>query len=115
MFRFLINSTFIFIYFFIYFIAFSTPIHAKVYINELFPAPSPATTGAEWVELYNDSNEEVDITGFTLKDISNNSLTIVPKKIPALGYIIATSSSVLNNGGDTIILRNSQQEVVDSV
>lgn len=46
----------------------AVPAHAAVVINEVLPDPTGTDVGNEWVELYNDSNGPVDLTGYELED-----------------------------------------------
>lgn len=110
-----IYSIFIHIIFLGLFINFIPSVSAAIYINEIFPAPSTSTMSAEWVELYNDADEDISIAGFTLKDASNNTIPLTNTIIPAKGFISATSNNILNNSGDTITLKNTKNDVVDYV
>ena len=86
---------------------------ASILINEIYPAPDQSNF--EWVELYNNGDSIVDLSMYSLVDSSGkklilNSVFIDPKK-----YSIATSSGVLNNTGDTIILKDSTGFIVDKI
>lgn len=94
---------------------FPNTILAKVYINEIFPNPSPATTTHEWVELYNDATIEANLSGYKLKDAANNTIILSQTLIPSKGFIVATSSGILNNSGDTINLSNSSGDLIDTI
>lgn len=97
-----------------YFYLCPIPANAAVFINEVFPAPSPLAQG-EWVELWNDGETLVDLKGYSLIDASNSSLTFSNTQIPAKGYLIATASSILNNTGDTLTLKDVLKQTVDLV
>ena len=84
---------------------------AELVINELYPAPSTGET--EWVELFNNENSIIDITDYSLIDASNNKIKIATTSANPYEYIIATSTNVLNNTGDTIFLKNSLMTVID--
>jgi len=84
---------------------------AGPHLNEIFPAP--ASGDYEWIEIYNDENTSIDIAGFYLNDLANNKIKIEPVNIDGLGFIVASSSSVLNNGGDTVYLKNQNGETID--
>jgi len=71
-----------------------------IYVNEIHPFPA---SGYEWVELYNASENDISSTRLKLYDITNKSIKINDLIIPPHTYVIATSSAVLNNGGDTIV------------
>ncbi len=78
----------------------ATPVLASVYINEFSSASDP-----EWIELYNNSDTAVDVTGWSLKDKANPAKPLTGS-IPAHGYFVFEYSGAwLNNtGGDTITL-----------
>jgi beta-lactamase superfamily II metal-dependent hydrolase len=90
----------------------------------------------EWIELYNDSPMEVDLSGWTITDNNGTGSTYtIPqgKKIAAHSYYtIAVNSTgfnnlygydadlygsipALNNDGDTLILKNNLSTVKDQV
>ena len=81
----------------------------------------------DWVELYNDSNQEVDLSGWSFNgQLQQRWLFPSPTKIPAQGYlIIYFNSSVpagvrqtgfgLSTDGDALSLRDASQVLVDSL
>ena len=99
---------------FLFFVVFSFPkiIHAQIFINEVSPVSSP-----EWVELFNDSGEDVDITGWKLIDAANNIKTFSSASISAHGfYVYENSSGWLNNTGqESLFLKNMTNETIDSL
>ncbi len=84
----------------------------KIIINEFVSDPSE---GKEWIELLNVGSSTVDLGGFTLSDgsglIASPTSTIDPQGF----VVIELNSSKLNNGGDSIFLKNARGEIVDSV
>ncbi|MFN4212353.1 MAG: lamin tail domain-containing protein [Microgenomates group bacterium] len=84
---------------------------AGVKINEIYPAPP--TGGYEWIELYNDENYQINIEGLILSDLAGNKIKINETVIPPLGFVTANSSSILNNNGDTIFLKNNLDEIIE--
>ncbi len=111
------------------------PIQIKdVIFTELFPDPNPVIglPEAEFVELYNRSNNPVNLAGWKFSDPS--STTTLPNFIlqpgsfviitpnasaplfSAFGSVIGVSNfPTLNNSGDNLILRDSGNEVIDYV
>lgn len=97
----------------------------KIRINELLPNPSGEDAGGEWIELYNGSDEEVNLAGYILDDItasiavSSNAyvfpdLVIQPKSY--LAITIPSGKFTLNNtGGESVTLLNPQKQAVDTV
>jgi hypothetical protein len=93
-------------------------VSASLKINEIYPAPEAGEF--EWVEIYNDEDKTIDITGYYLTDATQKAshrLLFDTGSIAAFGFVIATASSgVLNNSdGDTVILKNAAGETVESV
>ncbi len=72
-----------------------------IFINEIHPNP---TDGFEWVELYNNTNEVISTSRVNLYDQTSKNLKFSTILFEPKSYVIATSSSILNNGGDTVIL-----------
>ncbi len=70
-------------------------------ISELYPAPND---GFEWVELCNDSDISADLSEYSLYDATGKALTLPNISLDPGQYVLATSSGVLNNSGDTITL-----------
>lgn len=86
-----------------------------VVINEFLPNP---TSGDDWVELYNPTNNDINISGWVLRDTAAS----VMKTIPASTIILSKKFRLeyvgtrLNIDSDTIYLRtsDSSNENVDS-
>ena len=77
---------------------------ADILINEF----SSATSGDDWVELYNtSSSQSEDLSNYTLIDgsTSGNPVTFSCILAPQ-GFVIASWSNRLNNGGDIVRLKN---------
>ncbi|MHB1407128.1 MAG: lamin tail domain-containing protein [Desulfitobacteriaceae bacterium] len=73
----------------------------QVLVNEVLPAPS---SGNEWIELYNTTGSDLDISGYYIDDLANGggSPYQIPAGsiIPAHGFWIHDFSGYFNNGGD---------------
>ncbi|MFA5061637.1 MAG: lamin tail domain-containing protein [Patescibacteria group bacterium] len=97
-------------------IVITSTIWAQLKINEFVADPA---TGSEWVELYNPSSSSLDVTGGYICDSRNTTSTC--KDI--FGVVSSSSwlfidlqtKSYLNNGGDAVILKNPDGEIVDRV
>ncbi len=107
----------------------------QVVINEIMANPSAVLDEAgEWLELVNPGNEAVDLEGWTLRDGGNNSHTIGESLVVAPGgYLVLGRYGVtqdnggytadyvygedfaLANAGDSVILEDEAQALVDSV
>lgn len=75
----------------------------NILITEAYVAPNSGES--EWVELYNNNDFEVELSKWSLDDISNGgsapvTFTLV---IPAKQYkVVDLSSSIFNNSGDSV-------------
>ena len=101
----------------------------KLFVNEVFPDGTKDDTDPDWVELYNDSDIEVNLSGYAFYDdgikISNG---VKPKriledglKIPAKGFLVlraeknipaATVEFGLSTSGDAVYIENKEGVVV---
>ncbi|QQS38704.1 lamin tail domain-containing protein [Candidatus Woesebacteria bacterium] len=100
----------------IVFFIFPATANAQVFLNELFPNPSgDSSEGSEFIEIYNNSDKEVDITNYIIEE--TKTYTIKDKKIPAYGFVCFLRSETglaLNNNGDKVTLKDSGANIVDS-
>lgn len=89
------------------------PVYSNaIIINELMPNPSGDETKNEWIELYNNSDEAIDLNGWHLKDlygsthdfaIFNIKGTIIGPRQFLLFYRDETNVT-LNNDTDSVVL-----------
>lgn len=79
------------------------PAVGEVVVNEFLPAPQTLFT-TEWIELYNTTADQLDISGMWIDDVAGGGGS--PKQIPAStiiepgGYYVMEMSSYLNNSND---------------
>ncbi len=110
------------------------PVDFGVVLNEILPDPSgnDSTTApnGEWVELYNNSTNPVDVNGWKLEDAGGNQMIISAIKTEGAGTIILAGSKlkiyrrgsgetsgpafVMNNTGDIVKLLKPDGNLVDS-
>jgi hypothetical protein len=115
-------------------LAFCTTLYSQVTVTEFLPDPA-APLESEWVEIYNPSDQVVDLAGWSLCDLVGcgelHAISADPKE-----YIILCQDSAsfcsyynlleneiheisgwraLNNGGDLIMLKNPDGTIVDSI
>lgn len=113
-----------------------TAVHAQVVINEFMYYPDSSQN--EWVELYNISNDAVNLNEWTIRDNATDSTEkqALFDSIPIGGYLIvarrpemfsaqygALSCTVIDvsfqqyndNGGDAITVQNKAGDTVDYV
>ena len=89
---------------------FSSKIFAEIRINEIYPAPPKGEY--EWIELYNDEDKIINLLEYQLLDLANNKLKFSTTSALPFTFILATSSSILNNNGDTVYLKN-QEKIIE--
>ncbi len=105
-----------------------------IVINEIFADPAPAVglPEKEFIELYNNSNKVIDLTGYTFSDASSSATLPAGFMVPG-GYLILcaeadtnafksfgavmglSSLPSLNNSGDDLSLRSSTGLLMHSV
>lgn len=85
-------------------------VYADIVMTEVYPSPS---TGFEWVELCNTGPESIALSAYTLQDSSGKKMTIPSLILAPQQYVLATSSGVLNNSGDTLTLSTQGAVIQD--
>lgn len=85
---------------------------SSVVLNEVYPP----TNSEDWVELYNPSSFEVDISGWKLLDLATTPMKVIPDntKIAPKSFLVFAVSNRLNNTGDTIKLVDKNGTGLDS-
>jgi len=92
---------------------------AKIVINEFLPAPS--SENEEYIELYNSTDENIDLSGYILKDASKSGKYIFPNntKIKPLDYLVIYKKDfkfALNNSGEeSITFLDPNKKIVSTV
>ncbi len=84
-----------------------------VLINELLPAPTSGNK--EWIELYNNTDKSIDLSGWLLlnKEGSKYSTTTLSGIIdPDDFFVIENIIGNLNNSGDEIILKDYSGKII---
>lgn len=90
-----------------------------------FGSDSDDMPQGEWVELYNNGNMDVDLTGWYLRDstngegnktpINNSHILVSSPIIPAHGWLVVyMNKAIYNNPGDTVRLFNKNGTLIDS-
>ena len=100
----------------------------SILIHEAAWAGTLASSSDEWIELYNASSAEIDLSGWTLSDGDDLSIALAGA-LPAGGYFLlertddSTISDLpadqiysggLNNSGDSLWLRDPAGSLIDS-
>ncbi len=100
-----------------------------VVINELMWMGTAASSSDEWVELYNNTDQDIDLTNWTLKSEDGTPLMILTSTITAKGYYLLERtddntikdiaadkiySGALSDTGESLVLFDSYTVVMDS-
>ena len=117
----------------------TTPATSDLVINELLVDPSAVSDAlGEWIELYNRTQDPIDVDGYSLTELGDAPQTVLlggdgPLVIPALGYLVlCRNGDLASNGGiacdatygngyalanddDEVILKDAAGNVVDEV
>jgi len=92
-----------------------------VIINEILPNPEGADEENEFIEIYNNNNFDIDLSGWKLQDQVGSQVTYIIKensKIKAFGFLVFTrpiSKISLNNSQDTLNLLFPDNKIADSI
>ncbi|MDD4990357.1 MAG: lamin tail domain-containing protein [Candidatus Pacebacteria bacterium] len=93
----------------------------NVFINEIMPSPEGSDSENEWVEIFNASNFEADVSGWKIRDkIGAVKIYTFPenRKIEANGFLILKRPQTkisLNNEADGLELLNPSGQIIDGV
>lgn len=100
----------------------------SVVINEVAWAGSADSANDEWIELYNNGNQAVDLTGWTIVDDVDTSYQLAGVIQPRSFFLIEdkeeTVSNIqadvivnmsLANTGDSLVLKDNQGRTIDTV
>lgn len=74
---------------------------ASPILTEIHPNP---TEGDEWVEICNDTLDNLDTSRIQIKDASGNVITTGNSELATKSYATFFSKNVLNNSGDTVYI-----------
>jgi len=92
-----------------------------IIINEILPSPEGPDDLEEWIEISNQNQFEVDLSGWKIKDSAGavTTFTVPPgTKISALGFLVInrpTTKIVLNNDGDEISLIQPDNKIIETI
>lgn len=89
-----------------------------VYINEIHAA------GPDWVELYNSTDQTINIEGYSIYDNVTKKYKLPAATIPAKGFLVIfcddtgvglNTNFKLTSSGETVYLENAAGELIDKV
>lgn len=86
---------------------------SDIVINEF--VSDPVDGEEEWIELYNNTEREIDLTGWKIED-GSGALTNLSGIIGSKDFFVVEKiKGYLNNSGDIIILRDPSGKIIDRV
>jgi hypothetical protein len=94
---------------------------SSVSINEILPSPKGSDETEEWIEIFNQNDFEVDLSGWKISDTLGKTTTYifpVGTKISAKGFLILnrpTTKITLNNDSDGLNLIQPNGNIIDKV
>lgn len=94
---------------------------SNIYFLEIMPSPKGADENLEWIKIYNANSFDVDLSGWTIEDeIGTQTVYKIPQDttIKANQFLIfkrQDTKIVLNNEGDSLILRSPDDQIKDGV
>ena len=92
-----------------------------VIINELLPSSKGPDAENEYIEIFNQNNFPIDVSGWSLQDTEGKtSVFLFPEKtiIKGQGFLVffrPQTKITLNNSGDGLRLKNPNNEIADEV
>lgn len=92
-----------------------------IIINEILPSPQGPDEKGEYIEIFNQNDFEVDLSGWKIADVEGITTTYNfqnGKKISAKGFLVlyrTETKITLNNNGDGLNLIQPDGKIVDSV
>lgn len=93
----------------------------NIYFSELMPSPKGADETKEWIKIYNANNFNVDLSDWTIEDeIGTQTIYKINTgtTISANWYLVfkrPDTKIILNNEGDSLILRSPDDKIKDNV
>jgi hypothetical protein len=88
----------------------------SVLINEF--VSDPVAGQKEWIELYNRNSFNIDLTDWSINDGSGAATALsgmIGTKDDNPFFVVELTTAKLNNAGDIIILKNSQDQIMDAI
>lgn len=99
--------------------AFSYP--SGILINEILPSPEGPDAKEEWIEIFNQNNFEVSLSGWRISDTVGKTTIFnlsEETKISPKGFLVLsrpTTKIILNNDGDRISFIKPNEKIIDAI
>ncbi|MBU4216287.1 lamin tail domain-containing protein [Candidatus Parcubacteria bacterium] len=84
-----------------------------VVVNEFVSDPSAGED--EWVELFNNTDQVIDLSGWTITEGSGKETVLSGSILKHKYFVVEKIKGNLNNDGDVIVLRDAGKNLVDKV
>jgi len=91
----------------------NSPDLSSIALTEIMACP--VQNQSEWIEFYNSSNGEIELSDWQVKDSKDHSIKINLKLMPHAYQIFEWSYSLLNNTGDEVWLLTDQGVLLNHV
>ncbi|PJE69493.1 MAG: hypothetical protein COU98_01770 [Candidatus Staskawiczbacteria bacterium CG10_big_fil_rev_8_21_14_0_10_38_10] len=94
---------------------------SNIVINEILPSPNGPDEKEEWIEIFNQNNFKVDLSGWKIEDVTGKTTAYLFREdaeIPAKGFLVlprAKTNITLNNGEDGLNIFQPDGNIADSV
>lgn len=126
------RNSFLFVLFFVglFFVQKVFAVNVSVRINELAWMGTEVSSNDEWIELYNESGEKIDLAGWVLEARDGSPKILLEGSVDAGGYFLLERtdddsvggvmadqiySGALSNSGEFLLLKNQNGDIVDRV
>jgi len=86
---------------------------SDIVINEF--VSDPVDGEEEWIELYNNTEREIDLTSWKIEEGSGAITNLSGKIGPKDFFVVGKIKGYLNNSGDIIILKDPSGKIIDQV
>lgn len=92
----------------------------SIIFSEIMPAPTGSDEENEWIEIYNPSEQVINLNGFSIEDSSGSSGKYSFKDVTLNShqYLVLKRPEthiILNNEGDSLFLKDGAGNIIDSV
>lgn len=92
----------------------------SIQVSEIYSNPDTKLKENEWIELYNNSDKDINLNNWQIDDEEGGSkpYSIKDKTIKAFSYLVLDKTETklnLNNEKDTVRLLNFKKELIDQV
>ncbi len=90
----------------------------QIIINEILPNPEGKDSNKEWIELYNSSNNNINLGNWSIENNKSQQLLSDKLIIPAKGFLILEKENLeftIKNNDETLYLKDFQGAKIDKI